>query len=61
MELTEDEVFKKYAKHCCLCTRVTLLPYEYGWTCVLCGYKVKKNENTNSLKYKEEKKILSID
>ena len=29
MELSEDEIFKKHAKHCGHCKQNTLLPYEY--------------------------------
>ena len=33
MELTEDQIIEKYAKQCFHCSRNTLLPYEYEWTC----------------------------
>ena len=32
MILSEDEVIKKYAKHCGHCNRNTFLPYQYEWT-----------------------------
>ena len=31
---------KKNGKHCGHCNRNTLLPYEYEFTCVSCGYNV---------------------
>ena len=71
MELTEDEIIQKYAKQCRHCSRNTLLPYEYEWTCFSCGYNVNKRKNelskiqrkkinfNNRLKYGEVK-IFSI-
>ena len=71
MELTEDEIIEKYAKNCGHCNRNTLLPYEYVFTCVSCGYnlnkrkhelcKIQRNKNNfiNRLKYAEVK-IFSI-
>ena len=71
MELTEDEIIQKYAKNCGHCKRITLLPYEYEYTCISCGYKVNKRKNElskiqrkkinfiNRLKYAEVK-IFSI-
>ena len=40
MELTEDEIIQKYGKNCGHCNRNTLLPYEYTFTCVSCGYNI---------------------
>ena len=45
MELTEDEIIKKYAKNCGHCRRNTLVPYEYEYTCFSCGYKVIKRKD----------------
>ena len=71
MELTEDEIIEKYAKRCGHCNRNTLLPYEYEFTCIACGYNVSKRKHelskiqrikinfTNRLKYAEIK-IFSI-
>ena len=71
MELTEDEITEKYAKSCEHCNRNTLLPYEYEFTCFLCGYNVTKRKHEiskiqrkkinfiNRLKYAEVK-IFSI-
>ena len=42
MELTEDEIFEKYGKQCGHCPQNTLVPYDYEWTCVSCGYNVIK-------------------
>ena len=58
MGLTENEINKKYAKHCGHCNRKTLLPYEYEWTFVSCGYNV--NERKHELSKIQRKKILKI-
>ena len=67
MESSEDEIIKKYAKRCGHCNRNTLLPYEYEFTCVACGYNIvkqklqlskiqrKKIKFINRLKYAEQK------
>ena len=67
MELTEDEIIRKYAKHCGYCNRNTLPPYEYEVTCISCGFKLirtkheiakrqrKKIHLINRLKYAENK------
>ena len=67
MILTEDEIIQKYGKHCGHCNRNTLLPYEYEYTCFVCGYNVNKRKNElskiqrkkinfiNRLKYAEQK------
>ena len=71
MELTEVEIIQNFAKRCGHCNRNTLLPYEYEFTCIVCGYNVNKRKNAiskiqrkkinflNRLKYAEVK-ILSI-
>ena len=71
MELTEDEIIQKYAKQCRHCNRNTLLPYEYEFACIACGYNVTKRKHElskiqkkkinfiNRLKYAEIK-IFSI-
>ena len=48
MELTEDEIIQKYAINCGHCTRNTLLPYEYEFTCFSCGYNVNKRKHERS-------------
>ena len=67
MILTEDEIIQKYAKNCRHCYRNTLLPYEYEYTCLSCGYNVNKRKHDlskiqrkkinfiNRLKYAEQK------
>ena len=45
MDLTEDEIIEKYGRHCGHCNQNTILPYEYEWTCLLCGYNVNKSKN----------------
>ena len=71
MVLTEDEIIQTYAKRCGHCNRNTLLPYEYEFTCIACGYNVTKRKHElskiqrkkinfiNRLKYAEQK-IFSI-
>ena len=71
MELTEDEIIQKYAKNCGHCERNSLLPYEYEWSCLVCGFSVTKRKHElskiqrrkinfiNRLKYAEVK-IFSI-
>ena len=44
MELTEDEIIEPYAKRCGHCRRNTILPHEYEFTCLSCGYNVKKTK-----------------
>ena len=44
MELTADEIIKKYAKNCGHCNQNTLFPYEYEFTCIVCGYNVIKRK-----------------
>ena len=48
MELTEDEIVQKCSKRCRHCNRNTLLPYEYEWTCISCGYNVNKRKHEDS-------------
>ena len=54
MELTKDEFIKYYGKHCGHCNRKTLLPYEYEWTCISCGYYVIKREQELSKNQREK-------
>ena len=58
MELSEDEIIKKYATNCGHCPRNTLLPYEYEWTCFSCGYMV--NKRKHELSKIQRKKISFI-
>ena len=44
MGLTEDEIIQKYAKKCGHWNGNTLLPYEYEFTCFLCGYNIIKRK-----------------
>ena len=74
MELTEDEYIQKYAKRCGHCNQNILLPYEFEFTCITCGFNVinrkhelskiqrKKINFINRLKYAEQKIFcISID
>ena len=45
MELREDEIIDKYGKQCGHCSRNTLLPYKYEWTCISCGFILIKREH----------------
>ena len=54
MEFSEDEIFEKYAKHCCHCSRNTLLPYQYDWTCISCGFNlIKRNHELSKIQRKQ--------
>ena len=67
MNLSEDEIIKKYAKQFGHCNRNTLLPYEDEWSCISCGFNLierihelskihrKKINFMNILKYAEQK------
>ena len=57
MELAEDEIVKKYAKHCGHCNRNTLLQYEYEFTCISCGFSLLKKHELSKI----QRKKLSID
>ena len=59
MELTEDEIIEKYAKHCGHCNRNTLLPYEYEFTCVVCGYNVMKRKHELSKIQRKKTNFIS--
>ena len=60
MSLTKDENIQKYGKNCGHCNRLTLLPYDYEFTRVSCGYNVIKRRHKLSKKQRK-KLILSID
>ena len=58
MELTEDDFIQKYAKYCLQCSRNTLLPYEYEWTCIARRYNLMNRKQ--ELSKNQRKKINSI-
>ena len=58
MELTENEIIQKYAERCEHCNRKNLLPYEYDFTCIVCGYNV--NKRKHELSKLQRKKISFI-
>ena len=72
MELTEDEIIQNYAKCCGHCNRNTLLPYEYEFSCIECGYNINKRKHElskiqrkkinfiNRIKYAEQKNIFYL-
>ena len=45
MEITEGEIIQKYAKQGGHCSRKTLLPYEFEFTCFSCCYNVNKRKH----------------
>ena len=45
MEITEDEKIEKHVKQCRHCLRITLLPYEFEFICIACGYNSIKRKN----------------
>ena len=58
MKLTEDEIIQKYAKQSLHCSRNTLLPYEYEWTCIICGYILIKRKQEFSKIQREKIKFI---
>ena len=59
MELTEDDIIRKYGKHCGHCNRKTLLPYEYEWACFLCGHNVVKRKHEHSKIQKKKASFIN--
>ena len=45
MNLTEDQIIEKHGKRCARCNQNTLLPYEYEWTCISCGFNLIKRKH----------------
>ena len=58
MELTEDEIVENYGKPGGHCSRNTPLPYEYEFTCIVCGFNLIKRKH--ELKKIQRKKIYFI-
>ena len=56
MELSEGQIIEKYGKKCRHCKRNTLLLYEYGFTCFVCGYNV--NKRKHELSKIQRKKLI---
>ena len=59
MQLTEDEIIQKYGKSCGHCNRKTLLPYEYEFSCITCGYNVNKRKHELSKIQRKKIKFIS--
>ena len=57
MELTEDQIVKKYAKHCGHCSRNILLLSEYVWICFGCGYNLINRKNKLSKTQRKKNKF----
>ena len=60
MELSENETIERYPEQRLRCTPISLLPYEYEWTCFSGGYIVIKRKNQPT-KIQRKKNYLSID
>ena len=58
MELTEDEIYEKYGKHCGHCNRNTSLAYEYEFTCFSCGFNVTKQKHELSKIQREKMNFI---
>ena len=58
MELTEDRIIEKYGKQCGHCSRKILLPYEYEFTCIGCGFNLIKRKH--ELSKSQQQKINFI-
>ena len=56
MQLSEDEISEKHAKHCGHCNRNTL-PYKYVWNCFSSGYNVIERKHELA---KIQRKILNF-
>ena len=62
MNLSEDEIIQKSAKHCGHCKRNTLLPHEYEFTCFSCGFNVNKRKpELSNIQRKKNKFCQSIE
>ena len=55
MQLSEDQIIEKCGKRCGHCNRNTLLPNEYEFTCIVCGYSVNKRKHELSKIQKKQK------
>ena len=59
MEITEDGIFEKHAKQCMHCTRNTILPYEYEFSCNACGYNNIKRKNALTKLQPKQKNFIN--
>ena len=57
MELSEDQIIEKNAKQCLHCTRNSLPPYKYEYTCIACVYNVIKRKHQLYKKTTKENKF----
>ena len=61
MERREDEIIQKNGKHCGHSNGNTLLPYEYEWTCISCGFNlIKRKHELAKTKRKETNFIYRL-
>ena len=49
MKLTEAENIEKNGNYCGHCNRNTLLPHEYDFNCIVCGYNVIRRKHELSI------------
>ena len=59
MQLSEDEVFENYGKKCGHCHQIMLLPYEFEFTCISCGYNVIKRQNEPSITQRKRMNLIN--
>ena len=61
MQLAEDEIFEKSGQKCGNCNRNTLLPHEYVWTCISCGYDlIKRKRELSKMQRRKINLIIRI-
>ena len=59
--LSEDEIIEKYGKYCGHCNRKNLLPSEYEWSCISCGFNlIKRNHEFSTIQRKRIKFINGL-
>ena len=58
MNSSEEKIIQKDGKNCGNCNRITLLPYEYGFTCFSCGYNLNKRKHKLSKIQRIKNKFL---
>ena len=58
MELSGGEIIEKYGKNCGHCNPRTLIPWEFEFTCISCGYNLLKRKH--ELSKIQRKRINSI-
>ena len=59
MELTEDRIIEKHAKQSGHRSRITLLPFEYEFTCISCGFNLIKRKHELTKIRREEVNFIN--